>query len=310
MKTIYSEQHIKHQPKFEFFQGNLELHADNSSRINNTINYLKQNNFSIIPPKHFSLNYIKNTHSKKYINHLVSLYNSLSNNNYIYPSIFLEEFFYDTYTPFSSQTHEAALEAVNCALTGADLIKRNKEQVCYVACRPPGHHAMADKAGGYCYFNNAAIAANFLGKTAILDIDLHHGNGTQDIFYDNHNVLTISIHGDPESIFPHFSGFELENNKSNYNFCLPKNTNIEQYLKTLKKSINLIKKFNPDYLIIAAGFDTYSEDPLSFFNLEIPDYKKIGSLINSLNLPTLIVQEGGYNVSDLKKCVYNFLLNF
>lgn len=239
---------------------------------------------------------------------------SLNNGESIYPSYFTM----DTYTPILPGTYFASVSAVNVALTGGELLLLKKEQLIYALCRPPGHHAETARMGGYCYFNNAAIVAQYLsqfGKVAILDIDFHHGNGTQEIFYDRSDVLYISIHADPRQKFPYSSGFPWERGVGRgfgftKNYPLPLGLSELTYQKVLLKTLSDIKMFNPAFLIVSAGFDTYIHDPIGGFKLTIPFYKTIGEMINSLKLPTLIVQEGGYAIKDLGNIVVSFFRGF
>jgi acetoin utilization deacetylase AcuC-like enzyme len=207
-----------------------------------------------------------------------------------------------------------ARSAVDTALTGAKYVF-NGERVVYSLCRPPGHHAGYKAMGGYCYFNNAAIAAHYLsehGSVALLDIDFHHGNGTQSIFYNRSDVLYVSIHADPHVKFPYSSGFEDERGAGeglgfNKNYPLPLGTRDARYSTVLLKVLGDIRDFNPDFLVVSAGFDTYEKDPIGGFKLTIPFYKTIGREIAKLRLPTLIIQEGGYAANALGKMVYTFL---
>ncbi|MBC8439473.1 MAG: histone deacetylase family protein, partial [Deltaproteobacteria bacterium] len=172
----------------------------------------------------------------------------------------------------------------------------------YALVRPPGHHAERDVFGGFCYFNNSSIAANFLskyGKIAILDIDYHHGNGHQQIFYDRKDVFTVSIHGNPSFAYPYFTGFadergEGEGQGFNLNLPLKKAISGKEYLVYLKKAIKAIKAFNPDYLIVSLGFDPAKGDPTGTWSLTSADFANNGVLLGKLLYPVLFVQEGGY----------------
>ncbi|HYH13929.1 MAG TPA: histone deacetylase family protein, partial [Flavisolibacter sp.] len=215
-------------------------------------------------------------------------------------------------------TYEASIGAVNTALTGAELILEKGERVVYALCRPPGHHAAHHATGGYCYFNNAAIAAEYFsehGQVAILDIDYHHGNGTQDAFYDRKSPLYISLHADPSDAYPFSSGFDDEKGYGQgegytINYPLPTDTNNESYLAALDKALNDIKKFKADFLVVSAGFDTFEDDTIGGLGLTVPAYSEIGVRINALNLPTLLVQEGGYDIPHLPIMVTKFLQQF
>lgn len=222
----------------------------------------------------------------------------------------------DAVTPIKRRTFEVARASAETALTGAELLLNGNEKTVYALCRPSGHHAGPRVFGGYCYFNNVATAAEYLlpkGKVAIVDIDYHHGNGTQEFFDEIKSVFTASIHCDPSNEYPYFWGYENEKGKgqavgTNHNEPLPKDTELEQYAAALDRIINKIRTFNPAYLIIAAGFDTHIDDPIGGFKLRTEDYISIGNQFKSLGIPTLVCQEGGYNLDNLADCVKNFLL--
>jgi acetoin utilization deacetylase AcuC-like enzyme len=172
---------------------------------------------------------------------------------------------------------------------------------------------------GYCYINNAAVAANELskyGKVAILDIDYHHGNGTQKIFYERSDVLYVSIHAAPEDAFPYSSGFKNEFGRgdglgTNVNFPLPPETTAQKYLESLGKAFEIINKFSPDYVVVSLGFDTYENDPIGGLGIDEESFRTIGAQIKSnLAYPTLLVQEGGYAVDRLGALSEQFLNGF
>ena len=208
----------------------------------------------------------------------------------------------DTFTPLTHNAYIAARAAVDCALTGADLL-RHGERLAYAICRPPGHHAERRVYGGFCYFNSAAVAAHALcteGRVAVLDIDFHHGNGTQDIFYERADVLTVSIHGDPSYAYPYFAGFEDELGKGagegyNRNFALPENVGDEAYLEVLERALRLIDEFGPRYLVLSVGLDIAKGDPTGAWSITPEGFERIGGAVASLGLPILAVQEGGYD---------------
>ncbi len=300
-----------HNPPYEIYDGVYESYAEKPERIESIVNYLREKGFEkLYSPENFSIDYIYNIHHKEYIRFLQRRSNSLKEDEVLYPSYCIM----DTYTPIVAKTYDAAISSVDVALSGAKYIK-NGEQLAYSLCRPPGHHADYKTMGGYCYFNNAAIAANFLskyGKVAILDIDFHHGNGTQNIFYERSDVLYVSIHADPKFKFPYSSGFENEKGKGeglgyNKNYPLPLGIENGEYIRTLRMAIKDVEKFSPKFLIISLGFDTYEKDPIGGFRLTIPIYRTIAKDISSLKLPTLIIQEGGYAVNALGKIAYEFL---
>jgi acetoin utilization deacetylase AcuC-like enzyme/GNAT superfamily N-acetyltransferase len=212
----------------------------------------------------------------------------------------------DTFTPLNENAWLAARRAVDCTLTAADQVLDGKS-VAYALVRPPGHHAESKVFGGFCYFNNSAIAANYLtayGSVAILDIDYHHGNGQQEIFYERADVLTVSIHGDPSFAYPYFSGFADERGSGagagfNLNLPLGEHETPEGWLAALMKALDRIREFAPDYLVVAAGFDTAKGDPTGTWSNRAKDFHRIGQRIGDCGWPTLIVQEGGYRVRSL-----------
>lgn len=237
-----------------------------------------------------------------------------------HPKKALEAYGYYTFdltAPLIEGTYEAALGSARCAMTAANLVLYG-ERAAYALCRPPGHHAGRDFSGGYCYFNNTAIAAKILsmrGPVAVLDIDYHHGNGTQDIFYTDDRVLTISIHADPAGEYPYFVGYadelgEDEGEGNNLNVPLPPHTTGDWYLQSIDLVLDRIHLFQPWALVIAVGFDTYGGDPISRFSLTTADYPIIARRIKKLNVPTVIVQEGGYHLESLGRNAAAFLQPF
>jgi acetoin utilization deacetylase AcuC-like enzyme len=179
----------------------------------------------------------------------------------------------------------------------------------FALCRPPGHHAARDLYGGYCFLNNAAIAAQaFLddgaARVALLDVDFHHGNGTQDIFYERDDVLFLSLHGQPEDAFPHFLGYADETGAGrgegfNANYPMPPGTPYAVWGDALEHACRRIVDYAPDVLVVSLGVDTFENDPISFFKLTSEDFSRYGERIGQLRLPTLFVMEGGYAVSEI-----------
>lgn len=224
---------------------------------------------------------------------------------------------FDLSCPIVAGTYPAALTATQCALTGAQLL-REGERVAFALCRPPGHHAGRDFAGGYCYLNNAAIAAQSLtalGRVAILDVDYHGGNGTQDIFYESAEVLTISLHADPARQYPYFVGFADETGAGaglgyHHNFPLPRGTDDTTYCQTLNKALTVIHEFAPHHLVVSFGADTFAGDPLGDLAVTTEGFRRMGRLIDALQLPTLVVMEGGYANEALGYNTVAFLESF
>lgn len=219
----------------------------------------------------------------------------------------------DCGTPIAAGTWEAVYANAQVALTALDHVGQG---VAFALCRPPGHHAGADYCGGYCYLNNAAIAAQAAvdaGKrVAILDIDYHHGNGTQDIFWERANPLFVSIHGDPRTDYPFYWGHADETGAgegagATVNLPLPHGTGLAEYRPILARALDRIRAFAPELLVVSFGADTFIGDPISHFALETEDYAVLGADIAALGAPTLVVMEGGYAVDSLGANVAAFL---
>lgn len=279
-------------------------------------------------PDHF----ITAVHDKKYVSYFKTVVKNIAPGKSIYPYVFpirnntkppkelsVRAGYYciDTFTPLNKNAYLAARKGVDCTLTAADAILHGS-RAAYVLTRPPGHHAEENVFGGFCYFNNNAIGANYLtkyGKVAILDIDYHHGNGQQQIFYKRSDVLTLSIHGHPSFAYPYFSGFNNEKGEGeglgfNVNFALPETITYSDYRETLLQAMAKIEKFNPDFLVVALGLDIAKGDPTGTWPLRIADFHNNGKMIASLKLPTLFTQEGGYKTQVLGKNAKAFFTGF
>jgi acetoin utilization deacetylase AcuC-like enzyme/GNAT superfamily N-acetyltransferase len=268
-------------------------------------------------------------HDPDFVRYLREVCLKLSDGQAVYPYVFpirhrarkpvddeVQSGYYciDTFTPLTHNAYIAARAAVNCALTGAELVRRG-EQLAYAVCRPPGHHAESAVYGGFCCFNNASIAANVLsaeGRVAVLDIDFHHGNGTQEIFYDRADVLTVSIHGDPSYAHPYFAGFADERGEGagdgfNHNYPLGENITDDEYLTTLEQALERVESFAPRFLVLSVGPDTSKNDPTGAWAITTEGFERIGGAIAGLGLPMLVVQEGGYDTRVIGRNARSFL---
>ena len=222
-------------------------------------------------------------------------------------------------TAINGGTWEAACAAADVALTGQRLVAAGA-RAAFALCRPPGHHAAHDMYGGYCFINNAAIAAQaFLdggaSRVAILDVDFHHGNGTQEIFYSRDDVLFLSLHGDPQDAFPYFLGYADETGAGrgegfNVNYPLLPGTPFDKWGAALEDACNRVAAYAPDALVVSLGVDTFEKDPISFFKLKSDDFTRYGERIAKLGLPTLFVMEGGYAVAEVGINTVNVLEGF
>ncbi|MCX6732259.1 MAG: histone deacetylase family protein [Candidatus Roizmanbacteria bacterium] len=319
-----------HNPQFEIFNGEQTSHSEVPARIDTIEKALRREKFQI--DKTFSpvpKSLLLKTHKVDYVKFISQASRELKNNESLYPSIFnmgrgqgvtnsmtkMGNFSSDMYTPILPSTYKSAFESASIAYSAAQKLQQGKIQKGYTLCRPPGHHATSSLMGGYCYFNNTAIAANYLssyGKVAVLDVDLHHGNGTQEIFYQRKDVLTVSIHADPRFKFPYYTGFVNETGEGlgkgfNVNYPLAEKTGDKKYQATLEKALLVIKKYRPTYLVVALGLDTFIEDPIGFFSLTTEYYQKMAETIAHLQVPILIVQEGGYNTEKLGNNAVSFI---
>lgn len=284
--------------------------------------------FENIPPREYPLSYIQKTHDPELVDYLRRACAGTPPGESVYPYVFpirnktrppkqlsIRAGYYciDTFTPINNNAYPAAVRAVDCAMTAADEVLRGR-RMAYALVRPPGHHAERGSFGGFCYFNNAAVAAQYLcqyGTVAILDIDYHHGNGQQEIFYDRCDVLTISIHGDPHFAYPYFTGFTDEIGEGagagfNRNLALPEIQDGKQYRVALRTALDCIREFQPAFLIVALGLDPAKGDPTGTWSLGPKDFEENGRMIRAMELPTLIIQEGGYRTRTLGRNARSF----
>lgn len=289
---------------------------------------LKSDLFQKCAPSRYSERRIRAVHDRDFVTYFKKVSALVPAGKSLYPDVFpirrnvrppkklvsrAGYYCIDIYSPINRNSYIAARGAVNCALTGADRILRG-DRIAYALVRPPGHHAGKNSFGGFCYFNSTAIAAEYLssyGRVAVLDLDYHHGNGQQEIFYERSDVLTVSIHADPDFEYPHFSGFSDEGGTGegagrNLNIPLPEGIDGHRYGRAFRKALLTVRKFSPDFLIIALGLDTAKGDPTGTWNLVREDFHRNGLAIGGLRVPVLVVQEGGYDSRVLGANVLGF----
>jgi len=346
MITIFSADHTQHTAPHEFLDGRLISPYESPARAGMILAAIERAGFGpILPPRTFAEATILAVHDPEYLDYLEHAYerwvaaggepaavlpSTLAvrwmGRKCVGPLVAPGYYSFDLSAPIVAGTYRAARAAADVALTGAALLLEGQPYV-YALCRPPGHHAGSDLYGGYCYLNNAAIAAEYLirkienrglrmarppssilhppsSKVAVLDIDFHHGNGTQQIFYTRGDVFFASIHADPAREYPYFAGYADERGAGaglGYNLNLPLEAGVsdERYLAVLEIALEAIATFGAHYLVISAGFDTFGGDPIGDFALSSAAYPAIGRRIAELGLPTLVVQEGGYAVAEL-----------
>lgn len=356
LDIIFSEKTEGHHPPPGFFNGVPRDSYDQSGRVYAIIDALRELNLTnrvrLFNPRDFDENLLHLVHDPEYVAFLKALSSEMAQKPdipvakiidvstsqveiavypaFTYPSVFphgvepkyrnIEAqkgvFVFDIATPISGNTFNQALLSARIALTGADMLFK-QSQLVYSLCRPPGHHAERGRMGSYCYFNNAAIAAEYLkqntnGRIAVLDIDAHHGNGSQDIFYEDPYVYYASVHGDPEKKHPYLSGYSEEIGSgagvgTNLNIPLPIGSDGCKVIQAIEILIYRIKQFRPDYLVVSVGFDGLKDDPSKVFAMDCEAYAHIGALINAMDLPTLSIQEGGYYIPKLARNVTAFL---
>lgn len=339
MKIFYSETHRRHNPPFEIFDGGLRVpYLESPDRMDRILAALHRVGWTeIYEPSDFGLDPILAVHDREYLDFLASawtewLASAPQDPSTLIPATFALRrqprkpasllgragyYIMDLSACIVEGTYPAALASANCALNAAQAVTEG-ERSAFALCRPPGHHAGRDYAGGYCFINNAAVAADWLsakGRVAILDVDYHAGNGTQDIFYERGDVLTISIHADPNFEYPHFIGFAEERGKGqglgfHHNFPLSAGTGDAEYLHALDSALAVIREFAPAFLVISAGMDIYADDPLGTIKVSTQGIDEIGRRIASLGLPSVIVMEGGYANDALGRNILAFLSNF
>jgi len=343
MIVVFSPHHILHNPPKEFISNHVEAYGESPERVELIYEALMDiPQVELTRAEQFDMGHFYKIHASAYLEYLQTAYADWIAAGLWAEGIMPEFFalgklrnrppskspegkagFYmtDTCSMIVKDTWEAVRFSGFTALTGAEYLLKG-ESSAFSLCRPPGHHAGYDFAGGYCFVNNAALAAKFLQdqgelnlngdvKVGILDLDFHHGNGTQDIVQRQENILLVSIHGDPDYSYPYLTGFESENTSKNINFPLPPETTDEDYFKVFREALSRIKNFDIRYLVISLGVDTFEKDQLGNFRLSSKIYPHLAEYtIRELKIPILIVMEGGYNTEFLAGNVVSFLTPF
>lgn len=346
MITFYNDKHHLHQGKLEMFRGEMVPCFEVADRAERILAALKQRQLGAIRAPDVAdkkvFGALNRVHDKRYLEFLRGAWtewialNPLNRERDALPSVWpirgmcsdrlpadftarMGLFSFDVGTPLTAGTWEAAWGGAACSVAAAAQVLAGAGAA-FALTRPPGHHAGADFFGGYCFLNNAAVAAQALlnggmERVAILDVDYHHGNGTQSIFYHRADVLFVSIHGNPATEYPFFLGYSDETGEGagtgyNLNLPLPHGTDFSAWSQALHKALGTVRDVNAQALVVSLGLDTYEGDPISGFRLKSEDYFVVGEMLASLQLPAVFVLEGGYALDAIGENTVNLLAGF
>ena len=337
MKIVYSNKHASHDPQTFLVRGVIQRSAEQPERATHLLAAAQAAGHESMPPRSFGLAPMQAVHTPEYLDFLrvaaqewaklpgagPEVVPNVHPARYpaTYPTGLAGRAGWhqaDVACPIGTGTWDAALAAAECATTAADMVLAGAREV-YALCRPPGHHAYADMAGGFCFLNNTAIAAQHLrgqhGRVAVLDVDVHHGNGTQGIFYERDDVLTVSIHADPSVYYPYYWGHAHETGTGkghghNLNLPLPLGSPDAPWLDAGDQALARIRDFAPSVLVVALGLDASESDPLQGLKVTGAGFHAMAGKIAKLGLPTVLVQEGGYLSEDLGRNLVQFLAGF
>lgn len=334
MQTFFDERQLRHAPRRELNNGDWIDYSESPARADELAAHLPWQ-----PTRDLGMGPISAVHDPAYLSFLQCAWQEWRAAGrsgdalpYTFPVVQrrsrnlqridaeMGQFSFDVGTPIAEYTWTAAYWSAQTALTATDALRSREDHHSFALCRPPGHHAGRDYMGGYCYLNNAAIAARYaellgFGPVAILDVDYHHGNGTQDIFYHDPSVFYASVHADPKTDFPFYWGHadELgagEATGTTLNIPLPQGTDWPTFRTAVEQALAACRGWGARLLVLSFGADTFVGDPISHFALEAEDFTRLGALISNAALPTIIIMEGGYAVGDLGRNVNRLLSGF
>lgn len=332
LPAFFHPAQLAFKPRYEWAFGERIDHPETTARAESILASLREGDaaYAVREPTPAPPGVLQSLHN----GNLLTLYRTaeaLPDGETFYPTVFPKRdqvaadptrlqhsgaFCFDAGTPLSGRTWEAARWSAACAYTAARALKAERRTLTYALSRPPGHHATRTRFGGYCYLNNAAVAVRALrrnARVAVLDIDVHHGNGTQSLFERDPRVLVVSIHEHPDTCFPYFAGYPTETGKgaglgTTLNVTEGAGCDGKRYFELLEHhALPAIRSFAPDYLVLSAGLDTYRLDPVGHFALTTDDLREVGVRIGRLGLPTVAVQEGGYHAEHLGRNVVALL---
>ncbi|MDQ8033094.1 acetylpolyamine amidohydrolase [Bordetella genomosp. 1] len=336
MKAFFHDDQKLHHPQTYFSRGMMRTPQEVPSRLDALVDAARALKFDVQQPVDAGAGAISAVHSLDYLQFLQSAHErwkALPDDwgNEVVSNVFVRErnalrgvlaqaarYLADGSCPVGPRTWHSAYWSAQSAIAGAQAVL-DGDQSAYAICRPPGHHARRDAAGGFCYLNNAAIAGQMLrqkyGRVAILDTDMHHGQGIQEIFYDRSDVLYVSIHGDPENFYPVVAGFEDERGEGegygyNVNLPMPHRSPESVFFDKLTQAQRVIELFQPDALVLSLGFDVFEKDPQALVAVSSDGFERLGRAVGAFKLPTLIVQEGGYYIEGLENNAERFFGGF
>lgn len=323
VKAYFDETQNKHDPQSYLTRGAMRKPQEVPARIPPLLAALGSLSIEVDTPRDHGMNPISAVHDMGYLRYLESAHRRWPEDwgAEVMSNIFVRSpnpmhgilaetarYIADGSSPIGAHTWEAAYTAAQCALSAADDIAAG-QQAAYALCRPPGHHARPDAAGGFCFLNNSAITANHLresyGQVAVLDPDMHHGQGVQEIFWHRDDVLYVSIHGDPTNFYPVVTGFEEERGEGpgygyNLNMPMPHGSSEEFFFDRFDEALTAIRLFEAEAIVLALGFDTYQGDPQAKVSVSSEGFEKMGRLLAETGKPICVVQEGGYDVDHLE----------
>ncbi len=329
MKAFFHPAQDQHVPKTYFTRGQMRQPQEVPDRTGEMLTGLQAMDIEVLQPADQGAGAICAVHDLGYLRFLESAHRRWPDDwgDEVISNIFVRSpnplrgilaeaarYQADGSSPIGASTWHAAYWSAQSALGAADALIAG-DRTAYAVCRPPGHHARRDAAGGFCYLNNAAIAARHMQsrfpRIAILDTDMHHGQGIQEIFYQCSDVLYVSIHGDPTNFYPVVAGYEDERGEGegygyNINLPMPHGSSEEDFFVRLEEAMTAISLFQPDALVMPLGFDIYKDDPQAKVSVTSAGFHRLGQRISQAGLPTLVVQEGGYDLESLSENVQQF----
>lgn len=337
MKCFYAAGTEVHDPVFRLTLGNVLRNLERAERAHFLLDGLKQLGLPVSEPEAVPRAILEKVHTARFLRFLETAWEEWQavpgagkevvpnvhplNSVSTYPEYIVGKAGWhmgDTSAPIGEHSWDAALGAASAAYSAAKTVL-DGDRSTYALCRPPGHHTSADVLAGHCLLNNAAVAAETLrerhDRVAVLDIDVHHGNGTQEIFYERDDVLTCSIHATPENYYPFFVGYATETGRGagegfNLNLPLARSTSDDGWCAAIEQGLERIADFAPGALVVSLGLDAHENDPLQGLKITFDGFKRAGEIIGAANLPTVLVQEGGYLSPDLTTSLCSFLAGF